>query len=87
MLGTQFIGNLKNIKDCFVPILLPALSFSSPAGPMVLHSPVMTRGQRMSQPAAYMGHNHPEPWAETLHGNHILKQMVSEMKQNISCIH
>lgn len=49
MLSTQFIGNLKNIKDCFVPILLPALSFSSPAGPMVLHSPVMTRGQRMSQ--------------------------------------
>lgn len=50
---------------------------------MVLHSPDMTRGQRTSQSAAYMGYKHPEPWAETLHRNYMPKETVYEVKQNI----
>lgn len=69
-----------------MPIFLPALSVLSQAGLMVLHNPVMTCDQRTSQPAAYMGHKHPERWAQTLHGSYMPKQIVSEMKQNIFCI-
>lgn len=70
-----------------MPISLPALSFLCQAGLMVLGSPAMTRAQRMSQSAAYMAHKHPEPWAETFHGNYMPKQTVSEMKENIFGIH